>query len=193
MLFQGQEFAASSPFLFFADHKAELAESMKQGRIDFLQQFPSMTPQESKARVADPGDPSTFERSKLDRTMGEPHKAAWRLHRDLLKLRREDRVFQAQQKGAVDGAVLAADAFLLRFFGGDEGDRLILVNVGLDLGLNPSPEPLLAPPQGAAWELIWSSENPEYGGGGTPPLETDDNWKIPGHATYVLTSAILHE
>ena len=42
MLFQGQEFAASSPFLFFADHDAELAQLVRKGRAKFLQQFPSI-------------------------------------------------------------------------------------------------------------------------------------------------------
>ena len=37
MLFQGQEFAASTPFTYFADHQGELAEKVKQGRLEFLQ------------------------------------------------------------------------------------------------------------------------------------------------------------
>src|SRR5207249_1560003 len=42
MLFQGQEFAASAPFFYFADHKSELAELVRDGRADFLTQFPSL-------------------------------------------------------------------------------------------------------------------------------------------------------
>src|ERR1043165_7567770 len=38
MLFQGQECAASAPFLYFADHKPEVARSVAKGRRDFLQQ-----------------------------------------------------------------------------------------------------------------------------------------------------------
>ncbi|MBE2283865.1 MAG: malto-oligosyltrehalose trehalohydrolase [Prosthecobacter sp.] len=41
MLFQGQEFASSSPFLYFADHNPELAALVAQGRAKFLEQFPS--------------------------------------------------------------------------------------------------------------------------------------------------------
>src|SRR5580658_88438 len=191
MLFQGQEFAAPSPFLYFADHKAGIAELVIQGRLKFLEQFRSLASPEMADYAADPSNPLTFERSKLDHAGATPDNPVWRMHRDLIKLRREDPVFRAQQKGAVDGAVLAADLFVLRFFGGAEGDRLILVNLGLDRHLNPSPEPLLAPPESAGWKLIWSSENPAYGGGGSPTLETDDNWKIPGHATFVMTSAML--
>jgi maltooligosyltrehalose trehalohydrolase len=36
------------------------------------------------------------------------------------------------------------------------------------------------------WETLWSSEDPCYGGSGTPPLETEDSWRIPGEAAVVL-------
>jgi maltooligosyltrehalose trehalohydrolase len=75
---------------------------------------------------------------------------------------------------------------VLRFFGPDFHDRLLFVNFGRDLRLDPAPEPLLAPPEGTLWNILFSTEDPRYGGGGTPPLETDDNWRIPGHAAVVL-------
>ena len=71
-------------------------------------------------------------------------------------------------------------------FGDNGDDRLLLVNLGVDLNLSPAPEPLLAPPEGCAWEVIWSSEDPRYGGCGTPPLETEGNWRVLGHAAVVL-------
>ena len=42
MLFQGQEIAASAPFLYFCDHDPELASMVKAGRTEFLRQFPSI-------------------------------------------------------------------------------------------------------------------------------------------------------
>lgn len=68
------------------------------------------------------------------------------------------------------------------------GDRLLILNLGTDLRL--APEPLLAPPQGMRWAVLWSSEDPCYGGNGTPPLETDEHWYIPGHAAVVLTPTL---
>src|SRR5205814_871771 len=41
MLLQGQEFAASTPFLYFADHQGGLAQAVRDGRREFLAQFPS--------------------------------------------------------------------------------------------------------------------------------------------------------
>jgi maltooligosyltrehalose trehalohydrolase len=190
MLFQGQEFAASSPFLYFADQKEELARLIGKGRAEFLSQFPSLAQPEAQASLPDPADPRTFERCKLDLRERESHSDVYRLHADLLKLRREEPVFRAQRRGAVDGAVLGAQAFVLRYFGENGDDRLLVMNLGRDLHLDPAPEPLLAPPAGCLWETQWSSEDCPYGGTGTPPVDTeDDNWRIPGEAAVVLRPA----
>ena len=186
MLFQGQEFASSSPFCYFADHKSELARLVAEGRTKFLVQFRSQATSEMQSRLTDPADPSTFERCKLDFSERKRNRSTYDLHRDLLRLRREDSVFAAQTPGSVDGAVLAGECLLLRFFGTDDDDRLLLVNFGADLHLDPAPEPLLAPPGGTAWQTLWSSEDPRYGGTGTPPLDSEDNWRIPGHAAVAL-------
>jgi maltooligosyltrehalose trehalohydrolase len=185
MLFQGQEFAASAPFYYFADHKGGLAELVRKGRIEFLAQFRSIARPEMRACVPDPASAETFERCKLDFSERERNSNVYEMHRDLLRLRREDAVFSLQHERAVDGAVLSEEAFVLRFFG-DDGDRLMLVNMGVDLHLNPAPEPLLAPPEDSLWTLLWSSEDCRYGGSGTPPVETKNNWYLPGRAAIVL-------
>jgi maltooligosyltrehalose trehalohydrolase len=186
MLFQGQEFAASSPFLFFADHKPDLARLVRKGRAEFLTQFPTIALPEMQAVLADPGDPRTFERCKLDWSERERHAEILALHRDLLRLRREDPGLQSRGPGSFDGAVLGPDAFLLRSLGRGEGDRLLLVNFGRDLRLSPAPEPLLAPPEGMAWEIRWSSEDPRYGGYGTVHPEAEEGWRITGRAAVLL-------
>ena len=186
MLFQGEEFASSSPFVFFADHRPKLASAVSEGRADFFTQFRSMATAEMQQLIPDPENPDTFERCKLNFNERERHADVYALHCDLLRLRKEDAAFSSQRAGAFDGAVLGSEAFLLRFFSEVSGDRLLLVNLGRDLHLDAAPEPLLAPPEGRRWEILWSSESPRYGGSGTPPVETDEGWRIPGHATVVL-------
>ena len=186
MLFQGQEFAASSPFFYFADHKRELSPLVRRGRAEFLSQFPSIARPEIQSRLPDPGDPQTFKRSRLDLSERHRHTEAYTLHRDLLWLRRQDPVFRSQRPGGVDGAVLGSDALVVRFFAEDGHDRLLVVNFGRDLHLDPAPEPLLAPPKHTRWETLWSSEDPYYGGLGTCPLEEDHSWRIPGESAVVL-------
>jgi maltooligosyltrehalose trehalohydrolase len=191
MLFQGQEFCSSAPFLFFADHEPLLAAAVRKGRAEFMRQFPSMASEAAQAALADPSDPRTFLRCKLDFSERESHAAAYAMHRDLLALRRDDAAFSTPRPHGMDGAVLAQEAFVLRFFTADGADRLLLVNLGRDLDFTPCPEPLLAPPQGSRWETLWSSEDPRYGGGGMSPVETDDGWKIPGQAAVVLAPKSL--
>ena len=87
---------------------------------------------------ADPGDPKTFERCKLDLGERERHAGAYALHCDLLRLRREDPVFASQRSDRLHGAVLAAEAFVLRYFGEAGDDRLLLVNLGRDLQFVPA-------------------------------------------------------
>ena len=188
MLFQGQEFAASAPFFYFADHAPELAKRVADGRKKFLQQFASITRPESTRFLCDPESEETFRMCKLDPSERERHVADYRLHRDLLRLRRSDPVFRLPRTRGVDGAVLGPEAFVLRFFGGPHGDRLLLVNLGLDLKLESVAEPLLAPLPNATWNLHWSSEAPEYGGNGTPTI-VDGGWRIPGETALVLMPA----
>ncbi|MBI2395755.1 MAG: malto-oligosyltrehalose trehalohydrolase [Deltaproteobacteria bacterium] len=183
MLFMGQEFAASAPFLYFADHHGELGASVRQGRHAFLAQFASVAT--GHHALADPADEATFARCKLDLDERTRHAETYALHRDLLRLRREDAVLADVEK-RVDGAVLADEAFCVRY-SSRRGERLLICNLGRRLLLSPVPEPLLAPVDERPWSLLWSSEAPTYGGRGTPAVEREDgSFDVPAHATVVL-------
>jgi maltooligosyltrehalose trehalohydrolase len=188
MLFQGQEVGASAPFLYFADLSAELAAKVQQGRAAFVSQFASLATPDMQRRLPAPHDPATFERCRLRPDDRDPHIV--RLYRDLIALRRRDEAFHRQVAGAVDGAVLGIDQFVLRFFTEKEEDeRLLLVNLGLDYVVPSIAEPLVAPPEGCVWKIEWSSESPQYGGFGAPDVVGKDGWRIPGHSATVLACA----
>jgi maltooligosyltrehalose trehalohydrolase len=193
MLFQGQEFGSSSPFLYFADHEQALAEAVRRGRAEFLAQFPSARGFESAANLDDPADPRTFEQSKLVPDERRTHTRSHALHRDLLRLRRETKAFAVQRRGVVDGAVLTEDALFLRYMIGGVDDRLLLLNLGRDLDRNSIADPLIAPPAGCDWEVEWSSEDPAYGGFGTPNLWPEDCWHIPAQSAIVLRPIAARE
>jgi maltooligosyltrehalose trehalohydrolase len=195
MFFQGQEFAASSPFMYFADHQGDLGAAVRKGRAEFLAQFRS-APKNLIEVLPDPADAGTFTRCRLRHEERDSHREVLALHRDLLQVRREDQVFRIQRGDCIEGAVLGPSTFALRYFAANPYDpdsakasheeRLVIVNLGGDLHFDPAPEPLLAPPAGTGWHIRWSSEDLAYGGRGTAPLDTDTNWEIPGHATVVL-------
>jgi maltooligosyltrehalose trehalohydrolase len=184
MLFQGQEFASSAPFLYFADHEPELGEQVRAGRREFLSQFRTLALPEWEASLADPAARATFEACVLDHAEKDSHAAASALHRDLIRLRHSDGVLTAP--GGFDGAVLGAAAWVQRYFGPGGDDRLLVVNLGPDLHLDPAPEPLLAPSERGAWAIRWSSEAQAYGGNGTPELETEENWRVVGESAVLL-------
>ncbi len=186
MLFQGQEFSSSAPFLFFADHGRELGEAVRRGRIEFLAQFPSLTDDGANRALAPPGALETFTACKLDLTERERHREAYDLHRDLLALRRDDPVLSRAGTYRPEGAVLGEGALVLRYLDAARGDRLIVVNLALDLDFSPAREPLLAPPLDTRWRLAWSSEAPHYGGQGVPPLNTDGLWRIAASSTMLF-------
>src|SRR5437773_3759570 len=67
LLFQGEEFGASSPFLFFADvGDAAVRDAIRKGRAELLAPFLSLTEEETLTTVPAPDDPEVFARCKLD-------------------------------------------------------------------------------------------------------------------------------
>jgi maltooligosyltrehalose trehalohydrolase len=126
MLFQGEEWAASTPFQFFTSHEEpELAVATAQGRIAEFSRLgwdPEVVP--------DPQDPETFARSKLDwsEPTGGRHARILDVYRRLAELRRElpaltDPAF-AHNRAEVDEDT--------RLFTLHRGDVVVVVNFGTD-------------------------------------------------------------
>jgi maltooligosyltrehalose trehalohydrolase len=186
MLFQGQEFGSTAPFLFFADHGPELMKLVHDGRTKFLNQFQSIASRPPTLATIDPGDPATFWRCKLDRGERTRHGNILALHRDLIALRRSEPALRSSAR-RIDGAVLNDYAMTLRFFADDGDDRLLLLNIGSPLHMRIVSEPLLAPPRDGQWTTQWSSEDRQYGGLGLPSLDPSVNdWTLPGNCAVLF-------
>lgn len=195
LIFMGQEFASSKPFLFFADHENEiLMKNVTEGRRRFLAQFPSFASAfqspEGQRFLPDVGSPNSFNQSKLDLSERDKHADIYRMHKDLLRIRREDITISMQDRFSIAGAVLDALAFVIRYYGKDGNDRLLLINLGKDFEYNPVPEPILAPSRKGPWELVWSSDDPSYGGPGmlSPHTHQSKGWRLPAQSAYLLKS-----
>ena len=92
MLFMGDEFSASSPFLYFADHEdPEMARSVSEGRKREFAGF-GFAGQD----VPDPEDRRTFERSRLpwNEASAGAHAAMFEWTKALIRLRRSSRALQ---------------------------------------------------------------------------------------------------
>ena len=130
LLFMGQEWGASTPFLYFTDHDPELGKLVSKGRRDEFKRFSIFSHPEAREKIPDPQQEATFKRSKLDwserRRPG--HFELVELTRSMLALRREDPVLsvssRAELKVSSRGSVLVVSR------GGRSPRRLLLVNLG---------------------------------------------------------------
>ena len=192
LLFMGQEFASSKPFMFFAEHHGELAAIVHKGRREFVAQFTAYATTAAQALVQDPAQQKTFLDSKLDWSEASHNTAALHLHRSLLRLRREDPVISKQQAGCIDGATLSEQCLVLRWFDAAYGDRLLVVNLGPELREPSIAEPLLGPPSDRHWQTAWASEDPACGGqGAIDPVSVDQRWHVQANSAVLLTAAAL--
>ena len=193
MLFQGQEFGSSAPFLYFAHHTGGLAKAVQEGRASHVRQFPSIASDEAQASLPVPHDRSTFDRCKLQWDELTSNEAWYKLHHDLIRLRRTDAAFRRQPRD-IDGAVLDSEALVLRFPAAHALDeRILVVNFGPDVVASSFAEPLVAPPAGCTWQTRWSSERLAYGGSGSYPIVTADGWRLPAHSATVLAPIDVHD
>ncbi len=185
MLFQGQEFAASAPFLFFIDHHDELAKIIHRERHKFLAQFPAAASDEVQAHLAEATSPDTFDRCKLDFKERETHAQIYRLHRELLAIRRDNPAIRQRRSDRIHGSVLSERALVLRILY-EQGDRLIIANFGPDLELTSPAEPLLAPEDGDGWAVEWASEALRYGGQGYGQVYENGKLCVPARSCVLL-------
>ena len=110
---------------------------MRDGRNEFLSQFPGLSTKEMQERLPAPSDRSTFEAAKLERRGDPRHAPALRLHRDLLTLRRADPVLAELGTAAVnvETSALTDDVLVLRYQRSDGAPRLLIVNLGTEWGV----------------------------------------------------------
>ena len=190
MLFQGQECGTSSPFFYFADHETKLAQIVRNGRLEFLSQFPSLTDPDIRDVIPDPADEATFCACKIDWTPSPAAGEARRLHGDLLARRRSDPVLSEVGTASIRIASSApAESVVVVRYSGDAGERIVLVNLDREVLLRMN-DPLLAPPRGYRWNVEWCSERAEYGGTGVRNLTEDGRWLLQAHCAWLLTIGV---
>jgi maltooligosyltrehalose trehalohydrolase len=167
LLFMGQEWAASSPFLYFTDHHEELGRLVRQGRREEFRHFRAFADPALRERIPDPQDAGTFVRSRLDwdERLHPPHSQMVAMHRDLLVLRRT--LAAVEVSGMVDAGRIEAidrDGIVLRRHTVDGGEVVLIAR------LRGSGRLVVAEPAPRAWGVAFDTEAPAYVTGGRPPL-----------------------
>ncbi len=89
MLFMGEEYAASTPFLYFCDLGADLGASVAAGRRRDLERFAGFDANDATARIPDPNEAVSFTSSKLNwaERLQPPHREHLALMRRFIELR----------------------------------------------------------------------------------------------------------
>lgn len=91
MVFMGEEWHASTPFLYFCDFEGSLADAVRNGRRHEFSKFPEFSNPEKMNLIPDPNNSLTFESSKLnwDENEKDFHKETLEFYKKLLKIRKE--------------------------------------------------------------------------------------------------------
>jgi maltooligosyltrehalose trehalohydrolase len=157
LLFMGEEYGETSPFLYFTSHgDPELAEAVRRGREAEFARF------QWRRDVPDPQAESTFAASKLDQSLisQEPHSTLQRFYKMLLHFRRSRRLAEARQISVTEYP--------------DERALLTLRSAGSSLlaalfhfGDNPATLAVQLP--SGTWERQIDSADPEWLGQGSFP------------------------
>ena len=176
LLFMGQEWAASSPFLYFWDQGGVLGGRVTAGR---QREFGH------DAAAPDPESPAAFEASKLRWEEGAEgtHAATRRLYRACLRERAALQAEGAMSSGrwavAAEGKILAIRYQLAA------GERLLLCGLAGDVLASGALPPSLAPRLAGNWRVILSSDNPDGQG---PVGGYRDTWVLPATGALWLGS-----
>jgi maltooligosyltrehalose trehalohydrolase len=175
LLWMGQEWAASTPFLFFTDHNPELGRMVTEGRRKEFARFVSF----SGADVPDPQDPETFVRSRLrwDEREREPHRGVLQLYADLLALRRTHPALRERRRETYTATPVGEAALALRREGRD-GEALLLAvaltgMAMVELGDGP-------------WSVVLDTEAAVYGGSAEPVTLEGDELRLEGPRAVLL-------
>ena len=163
MLFFGEEWGTTTPFLFFTDHNAELAELVRDGRRKEFQHFAAFKDETRRAKIPDPNDPATFAASIPDPDEAEKpdHAAVLTFYKKLLAIRQTE-IMQGIPNCRSDGArALSPRAIIGAWRLGDAKTLTFAVNFGdasidcetppgrLLVTSNLNPEPDMLPPRTA--------------------------------------------
>ena len=128
LIFAGDEVGSQTPFLFFTDFSDELADAVREGRRGEFAQFGAFSDAAARARIPDPNDPLTFERS---RPHPGPDADRWQaFYRELIALRRETIVPRLRGICVECSEVLGARAVGARWRMSDGARLAVAINLG---------------------------------------------------------------
>ena len=176
MLFMGQEWAASTPFLYFTNHNDEVGKLVSEGRRKEFRDFAAFNTPAALDRIPDPQELKTFTDSKLVwDELGDGRKSlTLELYRMCLALRRLEPAFRpaTRETWYVEALAMGVGALRLK---GAESDWLVLFDLEGGHG-GPLAEEWICKPRGpVGWAVVLSTNEKQFGGTGACAFEPAAN------------------
>ena len=155
MLFMGQEWSASAPFIFFTDHNDALGKLITEGRRKEFKHFSAFQNPAMREKIPDPQSVASFMASKLDWNEATQRENAQTLalYRACLALRREEKAFRPESRDTWDALEIGNGVGAWRARG-EERDWLVVFDLvgGHSATLHGE---LCRLPEGAKWANVW--------------------------------------
>ncbi len=165
MLFMGEEFAASTPFLFFTDFNPELGHLVTEGRRSEFAAFRAFADPAMRDSIPDPQEEATFLASKLDLDERRTNAPIYHLYQQLLRLRNGDLVLRNGDRAAARAIPIGAQIVVVhRWF--ETAHRVLVANFGAATNLELAETPGLRDLPVADWRLLLSTADQQFGGSG---------------------------
>jgi maltooligosyltrehalose trehalohydrolase len=161
----GQDWAASSPCLFFSNHEGELGSKIIEGR---KREFPEDQDGDGAGDPSNPEDNAAFARSKLnwDERMEPGHAEIAALYSECLALRKAK--LGPALCDRTSWTVAGTEQFIAIRYRLASGERLLLATFQkATISAAELPDSLRAP-EGSSWSVVLSSNAARFGGAERP-------------------------
>lgn len=165
MLFMGQEFNASSPFLFFTDFSGDLGPLVTEGRRGEFAAFRAFADHTMRDSIPDPQEERSFQASKLPLAERQVQSSLYHLYRRLLALRRDDVVFSDPARHRTRATPAGAQIVVMHRWSADKREHRVLVaNFGAASELPRTATPGVQEVPTGRWRQILSTSDAKFGG-----------------------------
>jgi maltooligosyltrehalose trehalohydrolase len=164
LLFMGQEWAASTRFLFFTDHQRELGRRVTEGRRQEFKSFSAFSDPQLRECIPDPQAESTFLMSKLNwaEAEQEPYAATRRLYQALLHLRRTEPALQTASRTSYAAVACGESGILLLRTAASGPAVLLLVQLCEEGILDVRNHDSQSATRGQRWQTVLTTEDQPF-------------------------------
>lgn len=185
LLFMGQEFSASTPFLYFTDHEPELGKLVTEGRRREFGGFRGFRDERLRESIPDPQSERTFLASKLKLDERQRHAGVYRLYQDLIALRKSDPVLSQRSREGTHARSLGGQALVVHRWSEDH-HRWLIANFGSELCVTANQIEGYRGAQISNLSVVLSTTDEKYGHTGTRATIEPAVITIPARSAVLL-------